>query len=213
MHWCFDLLEKTMPELPDSSRRKINSLSHELFGRLHLDEDTRAELSAHLEEKLAGYMSGQIPISEEDALILVRAHFGDARQIARRLRREQWRAQFFTPTINHARLHATILVIVGASTALTIPLGLFLWFLRQPRPSSSLFPAWTIPCWSAICVGYILAIAATLFCRRFHPAIAPRMTKALNLLLLAAPPFGTLLGIYGLLKLDPVARQPIPDPV
>ena len=65
-----------LPELPESSAKKIRTLCDDLAARFRLDDATRNELGGHLEDKLAGYLSGEVRISEEDALTLVRAHFG-----------------------------------------------------------------------------------------------------------------------------------------
>ena len=42
-----------------------------------LDSEIREELRSHIEEKLCGYMRGEIKITEEEAWLLVREHFGD----------------------------------------------------------------------------------------------------------------------------------------
>lgn len=76
-----------MPELPHESLQRIRALCHELSVRYRLDEQTRDELCGHLEDKLMGYLSGDVRITEEDALLLVRSHFGDAERIAWRLGR------------------------------------------------------------------------------------------------------------------------------
>lgn len=104
-----------MPEQPtESSRQKIRSLCRQLADRHRLDEPTRDELCGHLEDKLSAYLSGELRITEEDALHLVRAHFGDAAQIARRLRREQsGSAEFLSGTIDAARLYTATLILVG----------------------------------------------------------------------------------------------------
>src|SRR4051794_28416869 len=126
------------------------------------------------------------------------------------------RQSFWTAKINHTRLYSVILAIVGVSTCLTIPVGLSVWYLRQPGVTGMngtgvngmgrplVVPAWTIPNWvvpvnAAICAGYLTAIAMTLWLRRAEPIAARRVTRLLNYLLLPAAPFGTLVGIYGLL--------------
>ena len=195
-----------MPESPaESSRQKIRSLCRELADRHQLDDQTCDELCGHLEDKLIAYLSGEERITEADALHLVRAHFGDAAQIARSLRREHSPAPaLLSSRIDHTRLYTVALILLGVSTALSIPLGLVIWSTRQFQgsPSTTRLPDWAMPWWAAICLGYLIAIGVTLWCRRFRPAVGRSLTRMLNYLLLAAPPFGTLLGIYGLLKLD-----------
>lgn len=102
-----------MPELPHESLQRIRSLCHELAAKHGLDEQTRDELCGHLEDKLLGYLGGEVPITEEDALLLVRSHFGDAEQVARRLGRwsrlEAWGGML-------ARLRVTVAVSAGLLT-------------------------------------------------------------------------------------------------
>ena len=42
-----------------------------------IDEDIREEVYGHLEDKLLAYLDGQEQLSEGDALLLVKTHFGD----------------------------------------------------------------------------------------------------------------------------------------
>jgi hypothetical protein len=79
-----------MHESPNqASLEKIRALCRDLAKRRKLDEATRDELCGHLEDKLSGYLSGEVKITEEDALLLVKAHFGDAGEIASRLTNEK----------------------------------------------------------------------------------------------------------------------------
>ncbi len=52
---------------------------------------------------------------------------------------------------------------------------------------------------------YVVAIFATLALRAWAPAVGRVATVALNVLLLLAVPFGTIVGIYGLWRVD---REP-----
>lgn len=67
----------------DETLRKIRGYCRELADRHGLDEEAREEICGHLEDKLAGYLSGEVRPTEEDALVLARAHFGDAEEVAR----------------------------------------------------------------------------------------------------------------------------------
>ncbi len=46
-----------------------------------LDPEIQEELYGHVEDKILGYLSGEVPVTGDDAIILVREHFGDARVI------------------------------------------------------------------------------------------------------------------------------------
>jgi hypothetical protein len=71
-----------MPEPPTDAARAIRSALRELCARQGLDADTCAELCDHLEEKVAGYLSGAVRVTEEDAIVLAQGHFGDVRRVA-----------------------------------------------------------------------------------------------------------------------------------
>ena len=46
-----------------------------------LDEEIQEELSSHIEDKLLMYLNGELKLSEQDALVLVREHFGKPEHI------------------------------------------------------------------------------------------------------------------------------------
>ncbi|MHB9029545.1 MAG: hypothetical protein ACYC9O_12315 [Candidatus Latescibacterota bacterium] len=67
-----------MPEkLSPEAEERILALCRKISVAHNLDEEIQAELYAHMEDKLLGYLSGDEKVTEEDAFILVREHFGD----------------------------------------------------------------------------------------------------------------------------------------
>ncbi len=56
---------------------KIRSLCSGITSANNLDKEIHEELCSHLEEKTLAYLSGREKVTEEDAFILVREHFGD----------------------------------------------------------------------------------------------------------------------------------------
>lgn len=194
-------------ESVEAAMTRIRSLCAELAERRGLSAEERDELCGHMEDKLAGYLRGDVPISVEDALVLVREHFGDADRVCRDLVRERPRGseRFFSLRFNHERVYLAALVLVGLSTTLTIPLGLSVYILRSVGMSESArvhVPNWALPWFVAISGFYIAFILVALTARRLRPAVGRRLTRMLNFALLLAPPAGTLLGLYGLLKVD-----------
>src|SRR5213078_4380923 len=135
----------------DDVLTKIRALCSELAKRHGIGDDARDELCAHLEDKLSGYLSGRVTVSEEDALCLVRAHFGDADRIARCLAGQSGaagREAFLSARVNHARLYSVLLIVLGVSTVLSVPLGLVLWALRQSAGNGRAplpLPTWAGP--------------------------------------------------------------------
>ena len=58
----------------------IEAKARELCARItvahDLDPEIQEELYGHIEDKIIGYLKGEVPVSGEDALLLVREHFG-----------------------------------------------------------------------------------------------------------------------------------------
>jgi hypothetical protein len=139
--------------------------------------------------------------------VLVRAHFGDPDRVGRELARDSAGAdeKFLSTRVNHQRLYLALLVIAGVSTALSIPVGLFVYTLRQLGLSPGIpghIPNWILPWASLVSAAYIGFILVTLTARQLNPVVGRRLTRVLNLALLLTPPFGTMIGIYGLMKVD-----------
>ncbi len=65
---------------------RIRALCRQISVAHNLDEEIQTELHAHMEDKLLGYLSGEEKVTEEDAFILVREHFGDPAVIRALLR-------------------------------------------------------------------------------------------------------------------------------
>jgi hypothetical protein len=68
-----------MPEQLDESQiEQIRQISGQLARKRGLSADQSEEIVGHLEDKLLGYLNGEVRITPADALLLARAHFGDA---------------------------------------------------------------------------------------------------------------------------------------
>jgi uncharacterized membrane protein YozB (DUF420 family) len=64
-------------KLSAEAEKRIRALCRKISVAHNLDEEIQAELYSHMEDKLFGYLSGEEKLTEEDAFILVREHFGD----------------------------------------------------------------------------------------------------------------------------------------
>ena len=71
---------------PETTER-IRALCRRISVAHDLDDEIQRELFSHMEDKLHGYLSGGEKVTEEDALILVREHFGKP-EVVRGLFRE-----------------------------------------------------------------------------------------------------------------------------
>jgi hypothetical protein len=61
---------------PETAGR-IRDLCRKISVAHDLDDEIQRELYSHLEDKLLGYLRGEEKITEDDALILVKEHFGE----------------------------------------------------------------------------------------------------------------------------------------
>jgi hypothetical protein len=74
------------PLTPDTAE-KLRTLSERITVACELDAEIREELYSHLEDKLLAYLSGEEKLTESDAFILVREHFGNADNLKRLLKK------------------------------------------------------------------------------------------------------------------------------
>ncbi len=63
--------------LKSDTREEIRALCKKISVAHNLDEEIQEELYGHMEDKLSAYLNGEEAVTEEDAFILVREHFGD----------------------------------------------------------------------------------------------------------------------------------------
>jgi hypothetical protein len=63
--------------LRSNTQEQIRALCRKISVAHDLDPEIQTELYGHMEDKLLAYLSGEEQVTEEDAFILVREHFGD----------------------------------------------------------------------------------------------------------------------------------------
>ena len=63
--------------LSSNTQEQMQALCRKISVAHDLDPEIQKELYGHMEDKLLAYLSGEEQATEEDALILVREHFGD----------------------------------------------------------------------------------------------------------------------------------------
>jgi hypothetical protein len=104
--------------------------------------------------------------------------------------------------LNHNRVYNGAFMVLGLY--ILVGLGLLAALLQMPpgaRPHMRL-PGWSLAPLAVINLFYLAAMIVTLVCRMAHLPIGKSLTRVMNVLFLIAPPFGTVLGIYGLWKVD-----------
>jgi uncharacterized membrane protein YedE/YeeE len=104
--------------------------------------------------------------------------------------------------INHNRAYSAVLAALAVTAALSCGLLLFLAGASAGGVVQTHLPDWSLPWVALINFVYAVAILVTLCARGFKPEAGRRLTRVLNWALLPALPGGTVVGIYGLLKVD-----------
>ena len=104
--------------------------------------------------------------------------------------------------INHNRTYSAVLTTLGAMAVLSSGLLLYLAGAAAGGAIDAHLPDWSLPWVAIVNFVYAVGIVVTLCARRFKPDAGRRLTRILNWALLPALPGGTLVGIYGLLRVD-----------
>jgi hypothetical protein len=104
--------------------------------------------------------------------------------------------------INHNRIYSAGLAILAALAALSSGLLMFLSGAAAGGGHDTYLPEWTYPWVAMLNFAYVIAIVVVLCARRFKPKTSRRLTRFLNWALLPALPGGTLVGAYGLWRVD-----------
>ncbi len=107
-------------------RKELDALCKKVSVAHKLDLVIQEELHGHMEDKLEAYLNGEEKLSERDAFILVREHFGDPAALKGLLRD----VHAYEANVSLARrLAAAYIVMAGVSTAYVYLTGFFfqLW--------------------------------------------------------------------------------------
>ena len=104
--------------------------------------------------------------------------------------------------INHNRTYSTVLATLAMTAALSCGLLLYLAGASAGGAVHTHLPDWSLTWVAVINFAYAVAITVTLCARSFKPEAGRRLTRVLNWALLPALPGGTVVGIYGLMRVD-----------
>ena len=151
------------------------------------------ELENHLREDVEGQM--RAGLSAEKAFEIGAARLGQAGAL-----KGEFNKTKRSDMINHNRIYSATLAGFTVCNAVTTALILY-WLAYVGGPLGHLHPR-AMPWVAALACVYELAMIATLLARWLRPRSGRRLTRALNWALLAGFPCGTVLGSYGLWKVD-----------
>ncbi len=104
--------------------------------------------------------------------------------------------------INHNRMYSAALATLAVVAALSSGLLLFLAGASAGGAVGIHLPDWSFPWVAGINFTYTIAIVVVLCARWFNREEGRRLTRLLNWALLPALPGGTVVGIYGLWRVD-----------
>ena len=80
-------------ELNQENREKLREMAAQIANKNGLEADSCEELQSHLEDKAQDYMSGNLELSPDDVVLLVKEHFGDPAHVQDLLQRVHGRTR------------------------------------------------------------------------------------------------------------------------
>jgi hypothetical protein len=104
--------------------------------------------------------------------------------------------------VKHERLYSVLLAILSVYALCGVALLAALMAIPAGERPPTWLPDWSLPLVTFLNGAYVCAAILALYLRRAAPDAGRRVTRGLNVALLFGPPFGTLLGVYGLWKVD-----------
>ncbi|MBI2424312.1 MAG: hypothetical protein HYV27_15885 [Candidatus Hydrogenedentes bacterium] len=138
----------------DETQRQIRELAADIVGSRAADDATGREMQDHVEDKIRAYLDGEERVSEADALILARKHFGNPKRIKAEL--SAVHPIETAPAYSH-RLLAFLLLQFAAGFTLRV-----LFALMQLQSSSEWFQWvtwWQLGALAKTVLAYVLIYA------------------------------------------------------
>lgn len=99
-----------------------------------------------------------------------------------------------------------VLAVLGVLAAASSGVLLYLAGASAGGAVGTHLPEWALPWVAGVNFAYFVAIMVTLCARRLNPTSGRSLTRLLNWALLPAFPGGTVVGLYGLLRVDKELR-------
>ena len=103
-----------------------------------------------------------------------------------------------TPQARHNRIYTSLLIALAIFYLIG---SVSIWSISR-KAATQPDADWLFPVIAGTYVVFVAAMITTVVLRFKAPVVARVVTMALNVVLLVLFPFGTALGIYGLLKVD-----------
>ena len=174
--------------LTSKGEEQLRALARKIGASHELDAEVQEELFGHLEDQALAYLSGEEAVTEEDAILLTREHFGDARAL------KEWLGSV-QAQVEHSRFYVrlvpvAVVTLVWHAGALVSGLGqlfirdlypftLFLWTLfgvsmlvrwrRQERRGQSMWWEHGKTRWMVLGAAFALALFSSYSWQAFAP--------------------------------------------
>lgn len=114
--------------LNNDTQQKARDLARKITVAHDLDPEIQEELYGHIEDKLLAYKSGEEQVSDDDAFILVREHFGDAKVL---------RSMF--AEVHEVAATVTLGRLIGAACVITLAVAWLCKLLALPIQALALY--------------------------------------------------------------------------
>ena len=160
------MVESSNPEI----RERLRALCNQITVAEEIDHDIQEELLTHMEDKLNAYLHGAEPVTEEDAFILVREHFGDPAVVKALMQH----THVTESGLSLARRLAAIAAVSMGCTAGLKAVNIFctsllVWAAQRIAPESALWVyVWSVQNMLLVCAGTVLIWA---FAHHWHRQI------------------------------------------
>ena len=115
---------------------KITAFCSDISVAYNLDEEIQAELRGHFEDKVLAYLNGDETLTEQDAYLLVREHFGNTETVKNLLKAVHIEKQA-NPFINKAVLHSLYALAIGFLGSLVASHHLIEFVMKEAIGSGS----------------------------------------------------------------------------
>lgn len=123
--------------LNSNTQERMRTLCRKISVAHDLDPEIQEELYGHMEDKLHAYLTGEEPLTEEDAFILVREHFGDPAVLKGLLQDVHAHAVHVTLARRIAAAAIATTGLLAAANLLRLPIGLLV-VIRAAKTGSAI---------------------------------------------------------------------------
>lgn len=144
--------------------KRLRALCERITVAEDIDPDIQEELLGHVEDKFRAYLDGSERLTEEDALILVREHFGDPAQVKALLQYTHEREATLSLGRRLAAVtSATLACYIVLKTAILLGTTLLMWSATKNEHVASAFPYLSPSLQVLLSIGTAVALCCVVY--------------------------------------------------